>query len=429
MLAGGFVSVIAGSILRMVYGTWRLTIGGVRIVSIARDDKPLTLAMFAGLGWMATLPTVVDAARRRSTLAFYAFAAFAMWVFALGPDPTVFNHRAIYQAPYGWLMRLPAFSGLRVPARFWTLAILCLTVLAALAIDRLRGRTRRVVAIVAVVGLALDGWPKQFRVLAEPEHRPAPPGVALRLDLPSNEDVDAASLYQQTLEGIPLYNGFSGYPAPHQYAMRVLLGNHDPRILDALTRRGSLGIVIDHALDEDGQIRKFVSSYPGAALHETHPTWSSYRLPAHAGGEALPEEAGTPLSIKSLDAYPSPPHTPRAVDGNYSSRWSGGVQHSAADFTIELDRPEHVGQLVTYLGEYWTDFPARLRVSVSPDGKVWETAYEGDTALQAYYGAVRHPKTVPLVFSLNRDGVRFIRLQQVGWDKHDWSIAELRVLR
>jgi hypothetical protein len=211
--------------------------------------------------------------------------------------------------------------------------------------------------------------------------------------------------------------------------MRVLFGNHDARILDALTTHGSLGVVIDHAMDEDAQFRKFVSAYPGTILQETHPTWSSYRVPAHGGGDLLPDEAGTPLSIESLDAYPSPPHTPRAVDGNYSTRWSGGVQHSTADFTIELDRPQHVGQLVTCLGEFWTDFPARLRVSVSPDGKTWETAFEGDTALQAYYGALRHPKTVPLVFALNRDGVRFIRLQQIGWHSHDWSIAEVRVLR
>jgi len=429
LFAGLFVLLVIASILPMMYGTWRLAIGGVRLVSISRADKPLTLAMFAGLAWMATLPRVVDAARRRSPLAFYAFAAFATWVFALGPDPTVFDRRAIYQAPYGWLMRLSAFSGLRVPARFWMMALLCLAVLAALAIDRLRGRARAVLASIAVIGLALDGWPKQFVVLAEPEHRPAPPGVAARLELPSNEDIDSAALYRQTLDGVPLFNGFSGYYAPHLYAMRALLDSHDTRILDAMTARGSLGVVVDHAMDADGQLRKFVSAYPGAVLQETHATWSSYRLPARGGGDLLPAAGGTPLTIKSLDAFPSPPHTPRVIDGDLRTRWSGGVQKAAADLTIELERPEHVRQVVTELAEFFTDFPVRLRLAVSGDGSTWETVFEGDTALHAYYAALRDPKRIPLAFPIDRDGVRFIRLQQVGWGTHDWSIAELRVLK
>ena len=145
--------------------------------------------------------------------------------------------------------------------------------------------------------------------------------------------------------------------------------------------------------------------------------------------EPLPDAAGEPLRIKALDAYPSAPHTPRAVDGNLKTRWSGGVQRASADFTIELEQPEHVAQVVTELGEFWTDYPQRLRLDVSSDGVRWETVYLGDTALHAYYGALRHPKTVPLVFSIGRDNVRFIHLIQLGWGTHDWSIAEVRVLR
>jgi hypothetical protein len=105
------------------------------------------------------------------------------------------------------------------------------------------------------------------------------------------------------------------------------------------------------------------------------------------------------------------------------------VQNVAADFTIELERPEHVGQVVTDLAEFWTDFPVRLRLSVSADGVTWQTVYEGDAALNTYYAALRHPKLVPVVYAIGRDNVRFIRLQQVGWGKHDWSIPEVHVLR
>jgi hypothetical protein len=152
-------------------------------------------------------------------------------------------------------------------------------------------------------------------------------------------------------------------------------------------------------------------------------------LPANGNGDLLPDERGTPIAIKALSAYPSQPHTPRAIDGDIKTRWSGGVQQSSADFTIEIADPGPVSQVVIDLGEFWTDFPMRVRIEASPDGARWDTVYAGDTALHAYYAAVRHPKQVPVVYPIGRDHVRFIRFTQLGWGTHDWSIPELRVLR
>jgi hypothetical protein len=429
IFAGLFILLFIGALMPLIYGNWRLTIGDVRIVSIARADKPLTLAMFALLGWMATLPAVVAAARRRSSLFFYAFAAFAMWVFALGPDPTFLSLRALYQAPYGWLMRLPGFDGLRVPARFWMMSLICLSVIAAMTINRLQGRTRTVVTWIAAVGLMLDAWPRSYIVLAAPEPRLAPPGVVARLDLPMDLDHDAAALYYQTFESIPLYNGFSGYGAPHAYAMREMLEAYDARILNVLAARGPIGVVIDHKVDPGGGIRQFIAAYPGAKQHESHADWSSYVLPQATKNESVPEEKGQPIAIKALVGFPSQPHTPRALDGSLKTRWSGGVQQVAADFTIEIADPGYVGQVVVDLGEYITDYPMRLHMEVSADGTTWETAFLGDTVLHAYYAAVRNPRRAPLVLPVDRNGVRFIRLKQLGWGKHDWSIPEVRVLR
>ena len=424
-----FVVLVMAALLPSIYGTWRLSIGGVRLVSIARADKPATLAALALLGWMSTLPMMVAATRRRSVLPFYALAAFAMWVLALGPDPTFFKMRAMYQAPYGWLMRLPGFDGLRVPARFWMMCLACLSVLAALAIHRLSGRTRRIVASLAAVGLLLDGWPREFSVRAEPERRPTPPRVFARLDLPMTDDRDALALYQQTFDGVPLYNGFSGYGAPHQYALRELLIAGDHRILQALSAPGPVGVVIDHESDHDGAYRKFVSSYPGVTPHESHARWSSYIIPANGKGDLLPDRTGVPVPIKALTAFPSQPNAPRALDGNLKTRWSGGLQKSAADFTIELQSAGRVNQLVVALGEFMADFPVKLRLEVSADGTTWDVVHLGDTALHAYYAARRHPKEIPVVYPIERDNVRFIRLTQLGWGTHDWSIPEVQVLR
>lgn len=265
-----FMASTGAALVSILYGPVRLSMGGVQLMSVGRAYKPVTLAVIAGIAWMSTLPAVRVAAARRSPLAFYGLAAFAMWVFALGPDPTFFGYRALYQAPYGWLMRLPAFEGLRVPARFWMMTLVCLSVLAGFAVDRLRARTRRNLVMVAAVGLVLDGWPI-FSVRPEPEVRPTPSGAAVRLDLPMTDERDVVALYRQTFDAIPLYNGFSGYGAPHQYAMRELLSADDPRILRALSARGPLGVLIDHAGDPAGNIRRYISSYPGAVLKQTTP--------------------------------------------------------------------------------------------------------------------------------------------------------------
>ena len=386
---------LVATVIPMVYGTWRLSIGGVRLLSIARADKPLTLALFAALGLMSTLPQLRAAFHRRSILAFYLLAAFAMWVFALGPDPTVMDQRALYQAPYGWLMRLPGFDGVRVPARFWVMALACLSVVGALAADRFSGRARRVLVTIAVAGLLLDGWPRVFPVQAAPEIRPSPSGSTLRLDLPMTDDTDAQALYQQMFDHVPLVNGFSGYPTPHYYALRTMLKESDPRILPILAARGPLGVVIDHAGDADGALRKLVLATPGATVERMERDWSSYRVPQSVNPPDVPDVKGAPIRIKSLLTFPSPPHAYRALDGMRDTRWSGGPQQQSADATIELDNPTHVGQVVIEQGEFFADYPRRLQIDVSADGAAWEAVWSGDTAVQAYLGALRHPKEVP----------------------------------
>ena len=418
---------LVATVIPIVYGTFRLSVGGIRLLSIARADKPLTLALFAALGLMSTLPRLRDAFHRRSVLGFYLLAAFAMWVLALGPDPTVMDLRALYQAPYGWLMRLPGFDGLRVPARFWVMTLACLAVIGAIAVDRLSGRARRILVVVAVAGLLLDGWPRTFPVQAAPPLRPSPSGSTLRLDLPMSDDTDAQALYQQMFDPVPLVNGFSGYAAPHYYALRTMMSESDPRILQVLAARGPLGVVIDHAGDADGALRKLVLAAPGATVERMERDWSSYRVPQSVNPPDIPDVTGAPVRIKSLVTFPSPPHAYRALDGLRDTRWSGGKQEQSAEATIELEAATHVGQVVIDQGVFVGDYPRTLTIDVSADGGTWEQVWKGDTGLHAYFGALRHPKEVPLVLPLNRDNVRFIRLRQVGFGPRDWSIAELHV--
>src|SRR4029077_18232755 len=157
-----------------------------------------------------------------------------------------------------------------------------------------------------------------------------------------------------------------------------------PRILPILAAHGSLGVVIDHAGDADGALRKLVLATPGAAGEHTARDWSSYRLPQSVNPPDVPDVKGAPIRIKSLLTFPSPPHAYRALDGMRDTRWSGGPQQQSAEATIELDNPTHVGQVVIEQGEFVADYPRNLQIDVSQDGSTWEHVWTGDTAVQAY---------------------------------------------
>ena len=423
------IVLLAASALPFAFGTWQLTIGGARLVSISRGDKPLSIALAVALLLLAFLPGVRTAFRRRSAAAFYMLAAFVTWIFTLGPDPTLMDHRLLYRAPYSWLMLLPGFDGLRVPARFWTMTLACLSVTGALAVHRLHGQSRRIVIALAVAGLLLDGWPGRFAVLDAPPIRPSPDGAAFRLDLPITDAGDPQALYQQMFDPKPLYNGFSGFTAPHYAAMKALLEEGDARVLRILSSRGPLGIVIDHASDVDGTQRALVRAFPDVQAVRAEQDWSSYLVPRGDAPPGEPDAAGAPVRIEAVSASAGKAPAERANDGNLDTAWSSAKDTADVVFTIELEETGAVGQIVLVLAQYAADFPARLKIDVSADGSQWNAVSDGSGALPAFYAGIRHPKEVPVVFPIGREGVRFVRLQQTGTSTRDWSIAELRVLR
>jgi hypothetical protein len=93
---------------------------------------------------------------------FYLLAMATMFVCALGPEPRLFGRPILYEPPYAWLMRVPGFDTLRVPARFAMLFVLCQCVLLALAVARWSSRQLRPQLVevplrgAAVVVLALQ---------------------------------------------------------------------------------------------------------------------------------------------------------------------------------------------------------------------------------------------------------------------------------
>ena len=138
--AAGVVGLVL--LWRFGAGPWDASLLGLH-VSVTAVDKPLSVLLLLVTALWLVSPWVVAAHARRSRFVFYVLAATAMWVLAWGPFPTFREQQVLYHAPYSWLMALPGFDSVRVPARFWMLGILCLSAAGGLALAQLTARGSR----------------------------------------------------------------------------------------------------------------------------------------------------------------------------------------------------------------------------------------------------------------------------------------------
>jgi hypothetical protein len=270
----------------ILFGAWKLELWGTQLLSVGTPHKPLSVAFVLLILAAALNPSVRALWFRRSPFAFYVLAAFAMWLLALGPAPTLMDQPILYKAPYTWLMSIPGVEGVRVPARFWMLAVLCVGVAGAMALVRLGvrwPRTLRTVTILACAGILVDGWPRPIALPEAPGRRPNRTNAEARLDLPITEGHDLKALYWGIFHERPLMNGYSGYFAPHYWVFRSLLDQGDHDALTTMTRFGDLEVVVDHEEDVDDRWRKFAESHPGVEVAFTSERYSSYRIPGGVG--------------------------------------------------------------------------------------------------------------------------------------------------
>jgi hypothetical protein len=416
----------------LYFGAWKFAPFGLRLLSVATPSKPLSLALLLLAIAGALHPSVRAAWQRRSALAFYALAAGVMWVFSLGPAPTLMDRPFIYKAPYAWLMLLPGVDGVRVPARFWMLAALCLAVAGGLALRHLATkwpRAARALPVVACFGLFIDAWPTGIPMFAPPAPRPIHTAAVARLDLPLEPAHDAVALYRAVAHRRPVINGYSGYFAPHYWALQYLLEQSDPEILTRLSGRGALEVVIDHDLDPEGRWRHFVSAHPQAELVYEDGTYSTYRVRRGVRIDPLEKVSGDVLPIVRIAAIDNAALVAAMTDGDILTRWDAGREQRPGDtITVDLGQPRDVSGIEMLIGGYVADFPRQLSIETSLDGLEWSGAWQGGTAIMAFAAALEDPRNVTLPFSFTTRRARHIRLTQTGSERiYYWSVAELRV--
>jgi hypothetical protein len=376
---------------------------------------------------------------RRSPFAFFLLAASAMWLLALGPAPTLMNQPILYKSPYTWLMAIPGVEGVRVPARFWMLAILCLAAAGAMALVRLGARwprALRTMTIIACLGILADGWPRPMKMEVPPARRPNRTGAQARLDLPITEAHDLEALYGGIFHERPLVNGYSGYFAPHYGVFRYLLDQGDHEVLIAMASFGDLEVVVDHEEDADGRWVKLLETHPGAERAYTSELYSSYRIRSATRPEATKKLEGATILVVgrsvgfvSATASAGLDLLPRMTDGDLVSRWEARREQRPGDsVTLDLGSAKQVRGLELDLGGYVADFPRQLRIETSVDGASWQEIWTGSGGVPALAGALLDAKVMPLLFPFEPHAARYIRMTQLGSDPvFYWTIAELKV--
>jgi len=434
-VARGLLAVLAiatglAALSTLVIGPWR-----IGPLSVSDPIKPLTEAIAFALALVFLSPPVVSAYHARSVLGFYAVAVFVMWLFSLGPGPTVLGHPLMYRGPYALLMYLPGFDALRAPARFAMVMTLCLAVVGGMLFDRLASRfrlNRAIFASIVALSVMAETWMKAMPL----EPAPGPwkadtcvPAGQVVMDFPLGDPGrDLTVMYRSMFHDHPVVNGYSGYFPPHYAALRHGLSLFEHDLLTRLARLGVGSVVVDTSADPGGVWKRYVSSHPGAQEVCSEEGRTVYQLhadrPESAGGTG-----GTPLPILSVHANENPDSARLVLDGDLRSRWESGPQKDTTRVEIDLGSVRQLRGIVLSLGPFADDFPRALAIDASEDGQTWTEVWRGTGGTLAFVGAFQAPRELPLTFEVAETRARFMRLRLLSNDPvYYWSIAELKVL-
>ena len=429
----GFVLVVAAGLFVAaavsvaVAGPWEWAPEWAQLSSVV-SSAALVLALLAVALLLNATPGI---AGRPAVAGFYIFAALATWVLALGPAPVLAGESALPQGPYAWLMLLPGVDGLRVPARFWMMTTLCLSVLAGFAGAALLERRSRVpaTAILAVVagGFLLDGW----ATIPTGQLLPPPPdpgalrgGVALTLPLGDNRDIDIAAQFAAVTGGYVSVNGFSGYESSHYDRLRQASRRADSIIFAPYRARGDLQVIV---AERASSLVRLVEEQPGTRHVGTAGGWRQYRM-TQRGRLPRAEPTGTRLKIATVTASCSDEMLPLVSDGDQSTRWHCGPQRPGQQLTIDLGTTTSIGAVVPALGRFPTDYPRHLRIETSVDGREWAPAWDDGVIAAVIEAEFHNPAENRLVLTFASRPARYLRLQlMTADDVWYWSISELEV--
>jgi hypothetical protein len=244
-------------------------------------DWIITAVVLTAAGAAAQTHRLRAAWGLRDAVTFYFAAAVVMWLLALGPEPSWSGVQVLTHGPYWLLLQLPGAQSIRVPARAWAPAVLCLAICAghgAAYLLRATTRTRMLTALLAIA-IVGEGW---FTEGTATMPQPLPSGLippdSLVLDLPIGSGyMNATAQYLAVIEGYRAVNGYSGYAPPHFASLRETLARHDDEGWNAFRRLADLYVIVRPEVDPP--FIRWLKSQEGITPAGNSNSWTVYRLP------------------------------------------------------------------------------------------------------------------------------------------------------
>jgi len=418
-----------------VVGPWRIAVGAVTLATLGDFAKPFGIGLAALAVAVLLGRRFTDARRRRSVFGFYVFAAIALFILAMGPNPAFRQTAFVYRAPYAWLMSLPGFTATRVPARLGMLIALCLSAAAALgfarSVGRLPARWARAAAPIVIAGILADSWMFGLAMMPVPPRVPALEALENDtpiLELPMGETTaDLAAMYRSIHHGHPVVNGWSGYFPAYYDLLRYALKAPREQALSAFGGIGAaITVVVDERAPGGAEWLALVGRLPGAKEVGRDAGRRLFAVPdARTPFNPI---AGPAVPIRRVTSNETPVDLTLVTDGNRLTAWrSATPQRGGEVIAIDLGESHRLAGFTMSLGQFTADFPRALAIDLSEDGRVW-TPRPPPVFGQAIAAARRDPLMVPIPFVLAGASARYVRLRQLGADeKQPWSIAELVV--
>ena len=410
----------------LVIGPWRIDVAFMR-VSASEIDKPLLVALACAVA--ALLVSLAANARYTgSTLAFYLFAALATWLLSLGPTITLMGELSGRPGPFAVLQALPGVSGLRVPARFWLMAQMCLSAAAGIFMARVFRQPARWGAVAAAglaLGLVADGWSAPIPARDAPASVPDP--RALRgqtvLQLPLDPLSDMASTWRAVEGGWRVVNGYSGY-GPNYYAALTLAAEAaDPALFPPFRRDNDLHVVVS---DDAAEQKAAVERQPGAVVTARSNGSTQYLLPRLT---ASPAAVGTSVPIAAVGTPCAEEIVAVVTDGDPRTLWECVEPAETHRLTIDLGRQVLVEGVVYSLGPYFWNPPTRLAIETSGDGVRWEPARSGSVLGEFIEGGLADPRSLRALIRFPPREARYLRLRPESQrEEFAWFVSELEVL-
>jgi hypothetical protein len=402
------------SIAGWAFAPWHVSLPGLKISSDA-PYKPFSLAVLAIAIWIGASSRMRSAYARRSPLAFYLVATAVLVLCALGPKPTLLGHQILYKPVYAWLMELPAFSSIRVPARFAMPAMLALSVAGAIAFSALAARPHRrpVLALLLMGGVIADSWIAPLPLLPLPDRWPTSQaaGFASVLELPLGTGFDDfAAMYRATVHQHRVVNGSSGFEPTHYFTLRMALEERDPATFDGFPPGAPILVVLDKRQDAAHEWQRFLTARPRISVLGGDERWEFFS--AGAAPPAATVCSGEPVPIASATASGGGASLGALTDRNPSTWWATVHPQQVGDaLTLDLGRRVRPCAAILSVGEFRASYPRKLVVETSENGDEWHTVATERTAGLTMRGAFNDPKTVPILIGLAPSTARFVRLR------------------